>query len=78
MLAAGLSLKRYPAFTELPSHQTLKDRSSNEHPKLLELGIHVLVSQHGHGKVTVGDSHEYGDTPAIFYRKDIEDLIRTI
>ena len=76
MLAAGLSLLHYPAFTELPSHKMLKDRLSKKHPKLLELGIHVLVSQHGHGKITVGDSHEYGDTPAIFYQKEIEDLIR--
>ena len=44
MLAAGLSLLHYPAFTELPSHQMLKERLSKEHPKLLELGIHVLVS----------------------------------
>ena len=76
MLAAGLSLLHYPAFTELPSHKMLKDRLSKKHPKFLELGIHVLVSQHGHGKITVGDSHEYGDTPAIFYQKEIEDLIR--
>ena len=76
MLASGLSLLHYPAFTALKSYQTLKDRLSKEHPKLLELGIHVLVSQHGHGRMTVGDSHEYGDTPAIFYQKEIEDLIR--
>ena len=77
MLAAGLSLKHYPAFTELPSHQTLKDRSSKEHPKLLELGIHVLASQHSHEKITVGDPHEYEDSPSMFYRKEIEDLIRS-
>ena len=76
MLATGLSLLHYPAFTELPSHLALKNRLSKAQPKLLELEIHVLVSQHGHGKITVGDSHEYGDTPAIFYQKEIEDLIR--
>ena len=70
MLAAGLSLLHYPAFTALPSHQMLKYRLSKEHPKLLELGIHVLVSQHGHGKIIVGDSHEYGDSPSIFYKKN--------
>ena len=48
-----------------------------EYTKLLELGIHVLVSQHGHGKIIVGDPHEYGDSPAIFYQKVIEDLIRS-
>ena len=36
-----------------------------------------MVSQHGHGKIIVGDSHEYGDSPAIFYQKVIEDLIRS-
>ena len=71
-----MSLLHYPAFTALKSYQRLKDRLTKEHPKLLELGIHVLVSQHGHGKITVGDSHEYGDSPAIFYQKEIEDLIR--
>ena len=76
MLASGLSLLHYPAFTALKSYQTLKDRLTKEHPKLLELGIHVLVSQHSHGRITVGDSHEYGDTPAIFYQKEIEGLIR--
>ena len=45
--------------------------------KLLELGIHVLVSQHGHGKIIVGDSNEYGDSTAFFYQKEIEDLIRS-
>ena len=77
MLAAGLSLKHYPAFTELPSHQTLKDRSSKEHPKLLELGIHVLASQHSHEKITVADPDEYEDSPSMFYQKEIEDLIRS-
>ena len=43
----------------------------------MELGIHVLVSQHGHGKIIVGDSHEYGDSPSLFYQKKIEDLIRS-
>ena len=76
MLTVGLSLLHYPAFTELPSHLALKNRLSKAHPKLLELGIHVLVSQHGHGKMIIGDFHEYGDTPAIFYQKEIEDLIR--
>ena len=77
MLAAGLSLLHYPAFTELPSHLALKNRLSKAHPKLLELGIHVLVSQHGHGKITVGDPHEYEDSPSMFYQKEIEDLIRS-
>ena len=54
----------------------MKDRLSKEHPKLLELVIHVLVSQNGHGKIIVGDSHEYGDSPTIFYEKEIEDRIR--
>ena len=75
MLATGLSLLHYPAFTELPSHLALKNRLSKAQPKLLELEIHVLVSQHGHGKITVGDPHEYEDSPSMFYQKEIEDLI---
>ena len=75
MLASGLSLLHYPAFTALPSNQALKDRLSKEDTKLLKLGTHVLVSQHGHGRIAVGDSHEYGDSPAIFYQKEIENLI---
>ena len=77
MLATGLSLLHYPAFTELLSHLALKNRLSKAQPKLLELEIHVLVSQHGHGKITVGDSHKYGDSPSIFYQKEVEDLIRS-
>ena len=57
MLANELSLLHYQS-CELVM---LKNRLSKAHPKLLELGIHVLVSQHGHGKITVGDSHEYGE-----------------
>ena len=27
----------------------------------VEHGIHLLVSQHGDGSITIGDSHEYGE-----------------
>ncbi|MFM9726205.1 TIGR03364 family FAD-dependent oxidoreductase, partial [Streptomyces scabiei] len=44
-------------------------------PRQQEFGIHVLVSQHADGSLTVGDSHDYGDPPLPFRREEIDDAI---
>jgi glycine/D-amino acid oxidase-like deaminating enzyme len=46
-----------------------------QYPDLLELGIHVMVSQNGTGQLTIGDSHEYGLHLDPFDRQEINDKI---
>ena len=75
LLAAGLTLLHYPAFALAPSLPQLRQRLQADFAPLLEWGIHVLASQHGHGQVTLGDSHEYGPSPSLFYRMEIEERI---
>jgi hypothetical protein len=67
LLSAGLTPFHYPAFTTLKSCQALKTYLVKEQLRMLELGILVLVSQHGYVEVTIVDFHEYLDSPSIFY-----------
>ena len=75
MLATGLSLRHYPAFSLCPSLPALKRRIAQDHPALERWGIHVLVAQNGLGELLLGDSHEYGWTSDPFDRPEIDALI---
>ncbi len=75
MLATGLSLRHYPAFTLCPSLPALERRIAQNHPALDRWGIHVLVAQNGLGELILGDSHEYGLTPDPFDHPEIDALI---
>ena len=61
-VCGGLSLIHYNSFKVAPSLSELKKRYEQEMAEYLGWGIHVMVSQNGHGELTVGDSHEYGLT----------------
>lgn len=74
-LCAGLSFIHYKGFHVAPSLSKLKAVYEQQYPELLELGIHVMVSQNGSGQLTVGDSHEYGLHLDPFDRQDINDKI---
>ena len=74
-LCGGLSLIHYESFKAAPSLPLLKERYLHELPEYLRLGVHVMVSQNGKGELTVGDSHEYGNTFAPFDEASINDLI---
>lgn len=50
-------------------------RVQRELPEYVKWGIHLLVSQHEDGQVTIGDSHEYGDAVFPFLREDIDRFI---
>ncbi len=77
ILATGLSLRHYPAFSLCPSLPALKRRITQNHPAFEQWGIHILVAQNGAGELLLGDSHEYGWTPDPFDRPEIDALILT-
>jgi FAD dependent oxidoreductase TIGR03364 len=75
MLAAGLTLRHYKAFAHCPTLPALIRRLDADMPEYGRFGIHVLVSQNGHGEVVIGDSHEYGDAIEPFDKPHIDELI---
>lgn len=74
-LAAGLTLRFYPAFQVCPSLPALARRIGEETPELDRWGIHALVSQTADGALTLGDSHEYGLDVDVFNKQVIDELI---
>jgi FAD dependent oxidoreductase TIGR03364 len=74
-LCAGLTLGHYANFRVCDSLAPLLERYGREMPDYIDWGIHLLVSQHQDGCITVGDSHEYGLAVTPFMREDIEKLI---
>jgi D-hydroxyproline dehydrogenase subunit beta len=74
-LAAGLTLRHYTGFANCPTLPALARRLDAELPDYGRLGIHVLVSQNGHGELTLGDSHVYGDAISPFDDPKIDALI---
>lgn len=75
MLAGGLTLGHYRAFASCTSLRPLLSRFEREFPAYKRYGIHVMVSQHGSGELTIGDSHVYDDEVGPFDAADIDDLI---
>ena len=75
MLAAGLTLRHYASFQNCPSLPALCRRVADESPWFDRLGIHVMVSQNGRGELTIGDSHEYGDSIEPFDKAEVDDWI---
>jgi hypothetical protein len=74
-LAAGLTLRFYPAFSVCTTLPALKQRIANETPEYDRWGIHGLVSQTAEGELTLGDSHEYGLCVDVFNKEEIDELI---
>lgn len=60
LLCSGLTLLHYSSFANVPSLPALRDRLSAKYEPMIRCGIHGLVSRHGDGSLTLGDSHEYG------------------
>ncbi|HEX4321901.1 MAG TPA: TIGR03364 family FAD-dependent oxidoreductase [Acidobacteriaceae bacterium] len=74
-LAAGLTLRFYPAFQICSTLPALSRRIAEETPEYDRWGIHALVSQTSDGALTLGDSHEYGLHVDVFNKQEIDDLI---
>jgi FAD dependent oxidoreductase TIGR03364 len=74
-LAAGLTLRFYPAFQVCKTLPALSKRIAEETPEFDRWGIHALVSQTADGALTLGDSHEYGLAVDVFNKQEIDDLI---
>jgi FAD dependent oxidoreductase TIGR03364 len=80
-LCGALSLAHYTSFKSALSFPLLKERFEKDYSAYLQLGIHVMVSQHEFGELTIGDSHEYGLThepfDKIFINQMILDYLKT-
>jgi FAD dependent oxidoreductase TIGR03364 len=74
-LAAGLTLRFYPAFQVCSALPALSRRIAEETPEYDRWGIHALVSQTADGALTLGDSHEYSLAVDIFNKEEIDDII---
>jgi FAD dependent oxidoreductase TIGR03364 len=74
-LAAGLTLRFYPAFEICAALPALRRRIAEETPEYDRWGIHALVSQTADGALTLGDSHEYGLAVDVFNKEEIDEII---
>ncbi|HZH37930.1 MAG TPA: TIGR03364 family FAD-dependent oxidoreductase [Flavisolibacter sp.] len=74
-LCGGLSLIHYKSFAAAPSLSALAQKFQMELPEYLQWGIHVMTAQNESGEITIGDSHEYGQTFEPFDKALINDLI---
>jgi FAD dependent oxidoreductase TIGR03364 len=74
-LCAGLTLLHYANFASCPTLPELRARFERERPDAIAHGVHVLVSEHGDGTITVGDSHEYADTTCPYQSEEVEKVI---
>ncbi len=74
-LAAGLTLRFYPAFQVCSALPALSRRIADETPEYDRWGIHALVSQTTDGALTLGDSHEYSLAVDVFNKEEIDEII---
>jgi FAD dependent oxidoreductase TIGR03364 len=74
-LLSGLSLLRYPGFTDQPGVERVRARVAHERPELVAAGVHLIVTQLPDGDLILGDTHEYGDTPSPFGDEQLDELV---
>ncbi len=74
-ICGGLSLLHYTSFKAAPSLATLHKKLKTEMDIYLSNGIHVMAAQNGINQITIGDSHEYGQSFDPFDKSYINQLI---
>jgi FAD dependent oxidoreductase TIGR03364 len=74
-LAGGLTFRFYHSFRICSTLPALQRRIADEMPDYEKYGIHTMISQTTNGELILGDSHEYGLSPSIFNRDEIDQLI---
>ncbi len=74
-ICGDLTLLHYASFKTCPSLPALRDRLRELWPVQEQYGIHILLTQHNTGELTIGDSHEYGDDITPFDRAEINEAI---
>jgi FAD dependent oxidoreductase TIGR03364 len=74
-LLTGLSLIRYPGYSQYPGAEALRARIETERPELLSAGVHLIVTQLPGGDLLLGDTHEYGDTVSPFRDERLDELV---
>jgi FAD dependent oxidoreductase TIGR03364 len=75
-LCGGTSLVHYASFQEFrEASETVKAELNEFDPRILQWGIHAMVSQNGRGHFVIGDTHEYDNTPDPFSFEDQNELV---
>jgi len=74
-LLTGLSLIRYPAFTSAPAAARVRARLAAAEPDAVAAGIHLIVTQLADGDLILGDTHDYGDSPAPFADERLDEIV---
>lgn len=74
-LAGGLTFRFYPSFQICSTLPALQRRIADEMHDYEKYRIHTMISQTTDGELILGDSHEYGLSPSIFNRDEIDQLI---
>ncbi len=80
-VCGGLSLLHYNSFKAASSLSALHKKVLDEKKEYLDWGIHVMAAQNGKGEITIGDSHEYGNSfqpfDKLYVNKLIMDYLKT-
>ncbi len=74
-LLTGLSLVRYPGYSDQAGADALRARIEAERPELIAAGVHLIVTQLPGGDLLLGDTHEYGDTVSPFGDERLDELV---
>lgn len=74
-ICAGLTFLHYPSYQKLENLEEYKVFCGQRYPKLIEYGIHLLVSQNEQRCLTIGDSHVYGRDIDPFREEEIDSAI---
>jgi glycine/D-amino acid oxidase-like deaminating enzyme len=75
-LCGGTSLIHYASFQAFKeASNAVKEELKARDPRILQWGIHAMVSQNGRGQLVVGDTHEYDNSPDPFALEEQNALV---